>query len=260
MDHHLGNFGWRPDCRKQLYEINSLKYHDDILPMLGNQINRFEGCVSHIAENKLMVLVNLDLFSRQSDTAFVHLLQDAGCFAVRGMPFTRITSLWQQKQPVRVALRYCGREAGKVYDSSAYLLEYFMDIIHENSSISFCHPAVTALLDYDRKNGTRMAEPLFHYFLHERRYEQTAKALFVHRNTIQYRIEKIVELTKVDLDDIQQRTFLLLVLYFHFYNQPDRDGHVSEWERSSICYFDPLRSIPFCFALHKAFVIRFFNL
>lgn len=221
LEYHLSNFGWLPDCRKQLYEVSSLTYGEDILPTLGYRMNRFEGCVSNMVDNRLILLINLDLFSCRSDSAFYYLLQESGCFAIRSMTFTRITSLWQQKQPARVALRYCGREAGKIYDSFSYLSEYFMDIVHENSNVPFYHPAVTALLDYDQKNGTQMAETLFHFLLHERRYDQATKALFVHRNTIQYRIEKIVELTNVDLDDIRQRTYLLFVLYFHFNNRTD---------------------------------------
>lgn len=68
------------------------------------------------------------------------------------------------------------------------------------------------LLDYDRQKGTQYFKTLYTYFKCALSRSATAKALFLHRNTVAYQLAKIQELLGMDLEDGEQ----CLSLYLSF--------------------------------------------
>ncbi len=74
--------------------------------------------------------------------------------------------------------------------------------------------SVSALLEplneLDDRRRTEALETLRTYFDHQGSLSRTAAALYVHRNTVTYRIQRIVELLGVDLEDPDQRLMLEL--------------------------------------------------
>lgn len=60
---------------------------------------------------------------------------------------------------------------------------------------------IGALLDYDRQRSSDLVRTLFHYLDQGGRYEATANALIVHRNTLKYRLQRIRQITGLDLSD-----------------------------------------------------------
>lgn len=71
------------------------------------------------------------------------------------------------------------------------------------------HPLVQALADCDSKKMSSYAKTFRHYLQTERSYQQTAEALFLHRNTVLYRVNKVLELYPVDLDSSYEREYIL---------------------------------------------------
>ena len=67
------------------------------------------------------------------------------------------------------------------------------------------------LLAHDRKSGTLM-RTLATWFRHHSHPMATARALHIHRNTLDYRLQKIAELTGLDLDDTDDRLLLYVAL------------------------------------------------
>ena len=74
-------------------------------------------------------------------------------------------------------------------------------------------PELTALMDYDRENGTQYFETFREYLLQERDIPRTSKALIIHRTTLLYRLQKIRSLIRVNPDDPWQRLYLLFSLW-----------------------------------------------
>ena len=66
---------------------------------------------------------------------------------------------------------------------------------------------------FDQKNHCEYCRTLYTYLLHNQNAVKTAQIMFLHRNTLKYRMEKIREIIQVPLEDpwICQR--LLLSLY-----------------------------------------------
>jgi sugar diacid utilization regulator len=71
------------------------------------------------------------------------------------------------------------------------------------------------LLEYDKKNHTRLVQVLYAYLVTERRPTAAGKLLGMHRNSVLYHISHIEEITEIDLNDYWAR--LKLSLAFHFF-------------------------------------------
>ena len=74
---------------------------------------------------------------------------------------------------------------------------------------AFCHPAVVTLRDYDRTHAVQLLPTLSAFLKNDRDVQATASELFVHRNTLAYRLKKILEMCPLDLDDFNTRHRLL---------------------------------------------------
>ncbi|MFF7884714.1 PucR family transcriptional regulator [Streptomyces sp. NPDC020794] len=62
-----------------------------------------------------------------------------------------------------------------------------------------------ALLDYDDAHGTDLVHTLTRYFDHGGNYDETARALAVHRSTLRYRLQRIREVSGRRLDEVDSR-------------------------------------------------------
>ena len=67
--------------------------------------------------------------------------------------------------------------------------------------MDFCSPVITYLNWYDEENSTNLCESLAVFIENNCNMQKTASELFLHRNTLTYRIKKIEELTKINLQD-----------------------------------------------------------
>jgi len=66
---------------------------------------------------------------------------------------------------------------------------------------SFLQSTLGSLIDYDIKNHTELLETLRTYFLCGENKAQAARALFIHLNTLKYRLHKIEEILNFNLSD-----------------------------------------------------------
>lgn len=67
-----------------------------------------------------------------------------------------------------------------------------------------------SLLDYDAQNGTQLVATIAAYLECGGNYSQTAATLFVHRNTLKYRLRRIREVSGLDLGSPDARFNLQL--------------------------------------------------
>ena len=71
---------------------------------------------------------------------------------------------------------------------------------------------ISPLIEYDAANDTNFFETLQQYFHNSFNIQKTAKALYIHRNTLSYRLQHIKELLKFDFD-FEHNTDALFTLY-----------------------------------------------
>lgn len=73
-----------------------------------------------------------------------------------------------------------------------------------------CHPALLTLQEYDQKNDSQYAESLRLFIQTQYNMSAAADLAYVHRTTFIKRMERIVELTGIDLTDWNTRMHLML--------------------------------------------------
>jgi len=94
-----------------------------------------------------------------------------------------------------------------------YAVFHVLDILGAKSDLKkFCHPVIFELIEYDKKNNTNYTESLHIYLSKALDTAESAKALYIHYNTMRFRIEKIQTLMGIDLRDSR----LLLHLHLSF--------------------------------------------
>lgn len=82
------------------------------------------------------------------------------------------------------------------------VLDYLKGILGEKKKLEILEPeGIQQLKEYDEQNHTDYMQTLKVYLDHERNVVETSEALFVHRNTLAYRVKKIEEITGLDLND-----------------------------------------------------------
>lgn len=81
----------------------------------------------------------------------------------------------------------------------------FYDLLYNYSGRiplhNYCHPALKILRDYDKGNNTELYITLETFLNSSLNIKTTSETLFLHRNTVNYRLSKIIELTNLDLDN-----------------------------------------------------------
>ncbi len=82
-----------------------------------------------------------------------------------------------------------------------------------------CHPVLLQLKEHDRLRQTSYYETLYTYFACQFNMSHAAKKLYIHRSTFISRMERIVEMTGLNLDDYDTR--LYLEVSFRILNVPD---------------------------------------
>lgn len=98
---------------------------------------------------------------------------------------------------------------------SDYVILHMGQLLSTHHKLSdFYHPAIILMRDYDIKHKTNLLKTLEHYLLHIDNPTLTAAKLFIHKNTLFYRINKIKELFCLDLNNGDERLRLQLTLKF----------------------------------------------
>ncbi len=96
--------------------------------------------------------------------------------------------------------------------------DYILEFLLKKSSESLppellCSQKLLILKQYDTKNNTDFYNTLKIYLELERNVLQTAKALFIHRSTLFYRLERIGKIADIDLENSKERLILRISFY-----------------------------------------------
>lgn len=95
-------------------------------------------------------------------------------------------------------------------DLSVYRLLFQLE--HSPELDSFCHEILGTLLEYDRAQKSNLVGTLSAYFGQRGNLAKTARTLHLHRNSLNYRIRRIREITHWDLENPETRLSIQLAL------------------------------------------------
>ena len=103
--------------------------------------------------------------------------------------------------------------SGPLYYYDRYSIYHALELCAERLDLlELCHPAVLTLERYDRTHNTSYMGTLHAYLASGMNARETAKTLYIHRNTLSKRLEKLHDLITVDLSDRETVFHLLFSL------------------------------------------------
>ncbi|WP_243357039.1 PucR family transcriptional regulator [Bacillus litorisediminis] len=95
------------------------------------------------------------------------------------------------------------------------LIELLMDTSRTIEMEKFVEEKLGTLRQYDQDHQADLIKTLYYYILTHGSLMETAKHLFIHRNSVKYRIDKIKELCDINLDSFQERfSYYYCILYY----------------------------------------------
>lgn len=95
--------------------------------------------------------------------------------------------------------------------------ELLQDIAKSNRSVMLSYDAIKELYEYDKLHNSTYLQTLKMYLANECGSTETSAKLFIHRHTLKNRLDKITELSAIDLKDYYARVHLSMALLIYDY-------------------------------------------
>jgi purine catabolism regulator len=121
------------------------------------------------------------------------------------------SSFRQAGQALELARRF--REHKPLYFPDLSVYRLLIQIEYSPELIAFQEEMLGSLLATE--GGRELIRTLEAYFEHNGNLSQTAEALFVHRNTLIYRMERLATITGLNLDNPETRLAVQLALHIY---------------------------------------------
>ena len=100
------------------------------------------------------------------------------------------------------------------------IFDLFDTLASQTNLLKFCEEKLMDLLAYDKAHGDNLLKTLQVYLETCLQYEKTARQLFVHKNTVRYRIAKCQKFLNTDFTDgkknFQYTLSLKILEYYHY--------------------------------------------
>ncbi len=198
-------------------KIGSLDYRAHTVKLLCNQLEELlKGSCAFEFSGNIVVLVNLELHGGGAEDVIgqmVYFLRDNFLKAGISDEFTGFMDMYYHHRQALIALDFVCRQQSYLWTARfqdvalPYMIEQCM---HELPMHVVCERSILTMQRYDEDHGTFFYNTLACYIENRFNALQTAKKMFIHRSTFLYRMERIKELFRIDLenDDVLLYTML----------------------------------------------------
>lgn len=96
------------------------------------------------------------------------------------------------------------------YEFYEFAMFHLIEIASLEEKRNACHPDVVSLWEQDKDNDSDKIPTLWAYLDNGLSVSAASQALFVHRNTLLYRIKKLTEMLEYDINDTYTRDYMKL--------------------------------------------------
>lgn len=208
----LQGIGWLEEDEKIVVQICVSSVNDPTIHALKRVLPQtFSGCYVVSYMSQLVLIANLRLISEKNlNELLSDVLNKSQTYCGISYKFTNMLRLHQYFRQAEIAAIYGNKKPGAMNYCEGYAMDYLKDVIQDNLATDIRHPALKILRQYDAGNNTEYYKTLMEYLLNERDQRKTARVLCVHRNTLVYRVNRIEEISGLDLDDAALRTHLFM--------------------------------------------------
>lgn len=189
---------------------------------LKTAISRFfPSCWSVFIERFVVVLIGLEHSKAKAPAELEAFLRANSIRAAKTGDFTDLFLLpgYYTQAARTLDLAAMVHETRPLVLCDKYKLIRLISSVPRKQLEFYCTDVVMKIREYDRRNHTDYLKTLFHYLHTGRSVQQTAQRLFIHRNTVTYRIDRIKELFPIDFQDTYDNTqnylSCLAIYYYH---------------------------------------------
>jgi GAF domain-containing protein len=112
-------------------------------------------------------------------------------------------------------------DGGAIAYSQVGAYRYLVQIEADDAPRDRMRAAVDRLIEYDRRRRTSLLDTLERYLSERRSVIESARALYVHPNTLRQRLARIEELTDLDLDEDDLLSLELAIKLARLHGRPD---------------------------------------
>ncbi len=173
--------------------------------------NRYPSTFVFRYENTPVMVTDLALLDGQTLTIqLTHLLENSGYVAGESPQFTALADLRSYYDAALLAAEFAQEKAGQILRFQESVLPYTFTLLKQHAISDLRHPALEILAAYDARHGAELYRTLSVFLTEERNYTATAQKLNIHRSTLLYRIDRILEMTGIDFSNADERFHLLL--------------------------------------------------
>ncbi len=171
---------------------------------------------------------NIEELSSAQLTRVIPLLEKHGAYIGVSAPFNNLTAFGHACEQAALSIQY-GTQTYRFTPSSESgsshmyhyknILIYHMLQLSSKGSFDFFRSNpylrnLNTLANYDREHDTNLLDILYWFLYYERRITETSKKLHMHRNTVNYHIQRITEMLGIDLDDYMTRHLLMSTYHY----------------------------------------------
>lgn len=132
-----------------------------------------------------------------------------------GQPAIGLTELRRSLHEAERAMNLAEQfwyESHTTFFGDLSLTELLMNMKNHHKVWQFCRDWLSSILEYDQQNNSDLLLTMSVYFGNNGNMAATAKELNVHRNTLVYRLNRIAEITQLDMDDANVQLNLHLAI------------------------------------------------
>jgi DNA-binding PucR family transcriptional regulator len=106
-----------------------------------------------------------------------------------------------------------GTQENVPYEYNRLGILHYLDVIKEkNRKRNYLNQNIQILKAKDQESQTELLKTLEYYLMNNCKLKPTAEQMFIHPNTLNYRIKQITDLTNIDFSDFNQKCQLFLDL------------------------------------------------
>ena len=216
-DVYFKRFGWTPESILRYFIIPGIPKDSFLYYRFRHfLINHYPACLFIYRDSSIHFVLNtqqMDLkrFVSLFTFEFGEALPDTGISA----SFQGLANIKGCQEQAQIALeigtanRETARKNSHIHNIEDYYILYYSHILRNSPAVRLMHPAPEILRDYDQKKKSQLWDTLRVFLRNERRHDKTAETLGIHVNTLKNRLEKIKDLTKVNLEDPDVRLHLM---------------------------------------------------
>lgn len=168
----------------------------------------FPRVLSTIYQHHCLALLPIslsDYHSSKFKNMLIEVAQKAHCDVFVSNFYTKPTDTKAAYTVCKRTIKLSQVHSPVVFCEDQYFELMLARINHDAILPFFVNPALRALEKYDSQNDTELVPTLLSYLQQDGNLSQTASALFIHRNTLHNRIERMEELTGLNLRDANTR-------------------------------------------------------